>query len=181
VPATAPTCILWLTNCGRQLQAEYEGSVPPNRPVWETVLIRRLIDIPHDVRGGDFPSEHSYATAALAVTLIGVGTAVFIPAMTVGMLGIIGFGSGGVAAGQYFSPSRESPPPYANAGSVAACLQSAIYGGATGGLFSVFQALGATMVAPSLFATFAGFGTAAAGTWIGLTNSMREDPPAAES
>lgn len=54
-----------------------------------------------------------------------------------------------------------------------------IYGGATGGVFSGLQCLGATMVAPSLFATFAGFGTAAAGTWLGFR--AREDPPATES
>ena len=65
--------------------------------------IYRLIDAPPlDDRDGDFPSDHPYATAALAVTLIGVGTAVLLPAVTVGMLGIIGLGSGGVAAGQFF-------------------------------------------------------------------------------
>lgn len=51
-----------------------------------------------------------------------------------------------------------------------------MYGGATGGLFAVLQSLGATMAAPSLVAAFAGFGTAAAGTWFGLS-SIREDPP----
>lgn len=57
-------------------------------------------------------------------------------------------------------------------------MQSAIYGGATGGLFAVLQSAGATMVAPSLIATFAGFGTAAAGTWLGFGSSIREDHPA---
>jgi len=47
-------------------------------------------------------------------------------------------------------------------------------------LFAVFQSLGATMVAPSLFATFAGLGTAAAGTWFGFGSSTSEDPPAEE-
>ena len=56
-----------------------------------------------------------------------------------------------------------------------------MYGGMTGGLFSVFQSLGAAAVAPSLFATFAGVGTAAAGTWLGFSSSIRGDPPTAES
>ena len=66
-------------------------------------------------------------------------------------------------------------------GSIAAGLQSAIYGGATGGVFSAFQALGATMVAPPLIAAFGGVGAAAAGTWLGVTSSIREEPPAADS
>jgi len=54
------------------------------------------------------------------------------------------------------------------AGSVAAGLQSLFYGGATGGVFSVLQSVGATIVAPSLFATTVGAATAAAGAKIGL-------------
>jgi len=57
------------------------------------------IGAPQDIKNGDFRSQHPYAAAALAVTLIGVGSAVVIPAVTVGILGAIGFGSGGVAAG----------------------------------------------------------------------------------
>ncbi|KAF9780103.1 hypothetical protein BJ322DRAFT_1084565 [Thelephora terrestris] len=125
---------------------------------------RNMRDAPRDVTDGDFRSKHPYATAALAVTLIGVGTAVVIPAMTIGILGVIGFGPAGVAGGSF-----------------AAFLQSAICGGATGGAFSVFQSLGATMVAPSLISTFAGVGTAAAGTWLGLTSSITEDPPAVDN
>ena len=34
--------------------------------------------------------------------MIGIGTAVVLPAATVLILGVIGFGPGGVAAGQYF-------------------------------------------------------------------------------
>jgi hypothetical protein len=59
------------------------------------------LDAPRDVTDGDFRSKHPYATAALAVTLIGVGTAVVIPAMTIGILGVIGFGPAGVAGGQH--------------------------------------------------------------------------------
>jgi hypothetical protein len=34
--------------------------------------------------------------------MIGVGAAVVIPAVAVGILGLIGFGPGGVAVGRYF-------------------------------------------------------------------------------
>lgn len=133
-----------------------------------TVPIYCFIDIPHDDMDGDFPTEHPYATAALAVTLIGVGTAVLLPAVTVGIIG----------PGQYHHHLlRMLKLPFIThwhypAGSVALCLQSAIYGGTAGGLFS---ALGATMVA------VAGLGSTAAGTWIGFTSSMREDRPIVES
>ena len=61
-----------------------------------------ITDAPQNGKDGDFRSEHPYVTAALAVTMIGVGTAVVLPAVTVGILGAIGFGSGGVAAGRHF-------------------------------------------------------------------------------
>ena len=70
-----------------------------------------LEGVPRDVKDGDFRSQHPYAAAALAVTLIGVGSAIVLPAVAVGILGAIGFCPGGVAAGQYFlCPfSRTSP------------------------------------------------------------------------
>ena len=52
-------------------------------------------------------------------------------------------------------------------GSVAAAAQSAIYGGATGGLFSILQSIGATAVAPSLLTVLAGSGAGVAGIWFG--------------
>lgn len=90
---------LWLTNCGRRLQATNEGSVLPIQKLRVTVAINRFIDLPQDTRDGDFPSEHPYATAALAVTLIGAGMAALLPVVTVGLLAMIGLGPGGVAAG----------------------------------------------------------------------------------
>lgn len=139
------------------------------------------IGAPQDVKSEDFRSQHPYAAAALAVTLIGVGTVVVLPAVTVGILGVIGFTPGGVAAGTFPLSSQAFPSSQTYTsltGSIAAGLQSVLYGGATGGLFSVLQCLGATAVAPSIFATFAGVGTAAAGTWLGFTTSTREDPSA---
>ena len=60
------------------------------------------IDAPKNAKDGDFRSEHPYVAAALAVTMVGVGTATVLPAITVGILGAIGFSSGGVVAGRHF-------------------------------------------------------------------------------
>jgi len=110
----------------------------------------------------DFRSEHPYAAAALSVTLIGTGAVLVLPTVGAAILGAVGFGSGGVTAG-----------------SIAASLQSAIYGGATGGVFSVLQSLGATTVA-SPFAAFAGSGLGAAGAWCQAGSRDGEEPAPAE-
>ena len=79
------------------------------------IYVYNFTDAPQDSNDDDFCSEHPYATAALAVTLIGVGTALVLPAV---IIGIVGLGPGGVAAGQY-------PPPiihrYQLIGSKRAC------------------------------------------------------------
>ena len=51
-----------------------------------------------------------------------------------------------------------------NIGSLAAFIQSIVYGGATGGLFSLLQSAGATMVLPSVGTIFTG----AAATGVGV-------------
>ena len=55
---------------------------------------------------------------------------------------------------------RQSP------GSLAATIQSIVYGSATGGLFSLLQSAGATMVLPSVGAMFAGAVTTGAGVAV---------------
>ncbi|KAL1412099.1 hypothetical protein Q8F55_003096 [Vanrija albida] len=66
-------------------------------------------------------------TTAACATLIGLGAATL--ALPVA-LATVGFGAGGVVAG-----------------SVAAGVQSAVYGGTTGGLFAVAQSIGAAGLA----------------------------------
>ena len=51
-------------------------------------------------------------------------------------------------------------------GSIAATIQSIVYGGATGGLFALLQSAGATMVLPSVGTIFAGAATAGAGAGL---------------
>jgi len=123
---------------------------------------QNLKDAPQNAEDGDFRSQHPYAAAALGVTLVGVGAVLVLPAVGVAILGAVGFGSGGVAAG-----------------SLAAFLQSVIYGGATGGVFSVCQSLAATAVVCPL-ATVAGSELAAAGAWLSGGRRDREEPAAAE-
>ncbi|KDR70065.1 hypothetical protein GALMADRAFT_904445 [Galerina marginata CBS 339.88] len=74
--------------------------------------------------------------------LVIAGATVFAPVM----VAAAGFTASGVAAG-----------------SLAAGIQSAFYGGATSGLFSLFQSIGATAVAPSLGASLSALGTMVAG------------------
>jgi len=71
-------------------------------PVARNNCAHITIDAPQNVEDGDFRSEHPYVAAALGVTMIGVGTAVVLPAITVGILGAVGFGAGGVGAGRKF-------------------------------------------------------------------------------
>ena len=77
----------------------------------ESLCLRRSIDFPQDVKSGDFRSQHPYAVAALTVTLIGVGSAVVLPAVTVGILGAIGFTPAGVAAGTFLHSSQTITSP----------------------------------------------------------------------
>jgi len=115
-------------------------------------------DAPPNGEDGGFRFRFPYAAAAFCVILMGAGAKLLWPAILVA----IGFGSGGVAAG-----------------SLAAFLQSMFYGGATGGVFSVLQALGATTVV-STFATLTGFGLGAVGAWCPAIRWDREEPAGAE-
>ena len=64
---------------------------------------------------------------------------------------------------------------------MAAALQSVIYGGATGGVFSVLQSFAATAVVSPLL-TLAGLGSVAAGRAVGSGGGAREEEePAAET
>ncbi|KAF8168550.1 hypothetical protein B0H34DRAFT_670694 [Crassisporium funariophilum] len=72
------------------------------------------------------------ASAVAGAGLIIAGSTVLIPAAAVASLNAVGFTASGVAAG-----------------SVASAAQSTFWGASTGGLFSTFQAVGATSVASS--------------------------------
>ncbi|KAF5349702.1 hypothetical protein D9756_008837 [Leucocoprinus leucothites] len=71
--------------------------------------------------------------------LAAVGSAIALPLIGIPLLGAIGFTSAGVAGG-----------------SIAAGVQSAVYGGATGGVFSVLQSIGARAAFPVAYNFVAG-------------------------
>ena len=121
-----------------------------------------------------FREDHPVATTVAGTGLVIAGGAVLGPAMVIGSLNAVGFTSSGIAAGlsHRFSSSKPtslfSPP-----GSVATGIQSAFYGGAASGLFSICQSVGATAVAPSLGAALSGFGGLLAGARL-ISGSQSE-------
>ncbi|KAJ3548390.1 hypothetical protein NMY22_g1283 [Coprinellus aureogranulatus] len=83
---------------------------------------------------------------AVGVGLVIAAGAVLLPAVGIVLLNLAGFTAGGVAGG-----------------SLAALIQSVFYGGATGGLFSLLQGLGATLALPALEAVIVAAGAAGVG------------------
>ncbi|KAL0058560.1 hypothetical protein AAF712_014752 [Marasmius tenuissimus] len=88
--------------------------------------------------------------------LIAGGSSVLLPTAGLATLNAVGFTSSGVAAG-----------------SLAAGLQSAVYGGATGGLFSICQSIGATAVVAPPVVIALGAGAVAAGVGCVVANRVR--------
>ncbi len=78
-----------------------------------------ILDSPDDM------ANKGHHLRVMGGTILGVGVAVTLGALAIPLAG---FGAAGVAAG-----------------SIAAATQSAVYGGATTGIFSILQSIGATM------------------------------------
>ncbi|KAK7043972.1 hypothetical protein VNI00_008140 [Paramarasmius palmivorus] len=89
--------------------------------------------------------------------LLAGGALAIIPSVGIAVLNAIGFTSSGVAAG-----------------SAAAAIQSAVYGGATGGLFSVCQSIGATAVVAPPVAIGLGIGAVVAGVGCFAYNAFKK-------
>lgn len=103
-----------------------------------------------------FRRDHPHIAASASVGLAVGGSIVLIPALGILALNAIGFTAGGVAAG-----------------SLAAALQSIFYGGATTGLFSILQSVGATAVLPAAGTVLASVG--AVGTGLASLFSGKEE------
>jgi len=103
-----------------------------------------------DLRTGiqSFREDHPIATTVAAAGLVTAGSLFLAPAIIVGGLNAVGFTASGVAGG-----------------SVAAGLQSTLYGGATTGVFSACQSIGATWVVGS-GSIISGLGSLVAGASI---------------
>ena len=101
------------------------------------------------------------ALVAVAAPTLAVATAAV-------ALPIIGFGAGGVAAGTSSLSldavcCKDLVELIIDAGSIAAGIQSVFYGGATCGVFSVLQSVGATIAAPAIGSVVAAATTATVG------------------
>lgn len=108
-----------------------------------------------------------YPLAATAVTVAGVGlvtagSMVLAPAILVGGLSAVGFTESGVAAG-----------------SIAAGIQSSVYGGLTTGLFSTCQSIGATWAVGSGSAIVSGIGSLVAGATV--LSGVQKSPKTTDS
>ncbi|KAI1792004.1 hypothetical protein LXA43DRAFT_371255 [Ganoderma leucocontextum] len=104
---------------------------------------------PSDPKGTNWKAIGGAAAVAVAVpTLAVAGAALALPA--------IGFASTGVVGG-----------------SIAAGVQSLVYGGSTCGVFSILQSVGATIVAPSLISTATAAGCATAGG-VAIRNGIQK-------
>ncbi|KAF9789702.1 hypothetical protein BJ322DRAFT_552305 [Thelephora terrestris] len=110
-------------------------------------LDRKFREVQHER-----PPQNNHVGTFIGAALFLTGAALFAPIAIAGALGAVGFTSAGVAAG-----------------SLAATVQSVVYGGATGGLFSLLQSAGATMVLPSAGTIITGVASTGAG--IGLMGS----------
>ena len=104
------------------------------------------------------------------------GAAIAAPAVGILALNAAGFTAAGVAAGASHLISLRIDIDFAIliSGSLAAAVQSAVYGGFTTGLFSVFQSIGATAVV-SAGSLIGGGTTLAAGAGI-LASNGDDDP-----
>ena len=92
------------------------------------------------------------ASRWLAAFGTGIATMVAAPVVAAALLGVIGFTTGGVAAG-----------------SIAAAVQSAVYGGATTGVFAAAQSAGAAGIATTT--SMSAGALAGAATWLGTEPS----------
>lgn len=95
-----------------------------------------------------FVHEHPHILSTAGMALIGAGILTITPELAIGLFRLVGFGPAGPIAGMdpgYFPHELPSSRP----GSIAAALQSAIYGGGTTGVFSACQSFGMTAAAAS--------------------------------
>ena len=117
---------------------------------------------------------------------MGIGGAVMaLPSLLVGILHIVGFTPAGVAAGEHILAIAWSGSDtlamycmvFILSGSVAAWIQSVIYGGAAGGLFSILQSFGASAtVIANPFLALGGFLLMVVGWLIGKWAAHAKSP-----
>ncbi|EAU83179.2 hypothetical protein CC1G_07861 [Coprinopsis cinerea okayama7 len=118
--------------------------------------IKGIMAAAHAHAQGGQGSGSTFLRAAGTVLAIGGATVLF-PAVGILGLNALGFGAGGVVGG-----------------SIAATIQSIFYGGATTGLFSILQSIGATAAAPTVGSMIAS--ASAVGAGAVMVSGSSEEP-----
>ena len=131
-------------------------------------------------------SGPSIGKVIAGAALVGVAAPVLAVAGAAVALPAIGFGTGGVVGGTCLDQYTSSMlmHSWTHTGSIAATVQSVFYGGATGGLFSLFQSAGATIAAPALSSVVTAAGSAVYGGKLmasGATGDSTHSNPESES
>ncbi|KAG7092613.1 hypothetical protein E1B28_008956 [Marasmius oreades] len=102
--------------------------------------------------------NNKLTTKIIGQGLVAGGSSVVLPTVGIATLNAVGFTSSGVAAG-----------------SLAAGIQSVIYGGATGGVFSALQSIGATAVMAPPVAIALGVGAITAGCVMAVRGRRNDE------
>ncbi|KZP21698.1 hypothetical protein FIBSPDRAFT_953457 [Athelia psychrophila] len=150
------------TEAGRS-QWEWESfQVDLTRICEEAERNRNIAIEENDSRSGleKFSHEHPHLATSAGIALIGTGAVVVAPTWTLFALSWVGFGPAGPVAG-----------------SLAPVLQSTIYGGATTGIFSVFQSFAMRTVAASPVALKIAYVAIQKGVWFIKQAAKSSTPP----
>jgi len=134
--------------------------------ICEEAKRNRNIDIDeNDSESGlkKFTREHPHLATTAGIALIGTGSLIIAPALALGALNIVGFSAIGPVAG-----------------SLAAALQSVIYGGATTGVFSVCQSFAMTAAVASPAAITGACAFITGGTWFVKSSAQNATSPPGE-
>lgn len=129
----------------------------------------------------DFRRQYPRAVTAAGLGLVGIAAIPLAPALLVGVLNLLGFSAVGPVAGKLYFPPLHVPLNEYESGSIAAGVQSAVYGGAvaSGSAFALAQsaAMGGVAVAGA-GGLVSGVGAAAAGTWLQFSKPKDLPPDA---
>ncbi|KAI0696856.1 hypothetical protein C8T65DRAFT_583141, partial [Cerioporus squamosus] len=112
----------------------------------EDVPAQGAADAQPEAAANEASSGSNVGKVVAGAALVAVAAPVLAVAGAALALPVIGFGTGGVIGG-----------------TLAATIQSVVYGGSTCGLFSMFQAAGATIVAPTVSSAVTAAGSAVLG------------------
>ncbi|KAF9527876.1 hypothetical protein CPB83DRAFT_855347 [Crepidotus variabilis] len=160
--------LLFLRDSGRELQLKVllerqriELTAAGQSGAWDwakflETLKELLVSFEEPDWFGNFEDQHKDSIRFAAKTLIGLGAVALTPAAGLLALNALGFTAGGVVGG-----------------SIAAGMQSTLYGGLTTGTFSTCQSIAASVAVPAIGSLGSGLGAVLTGIGI-LTKTSGE-------